>query len=94
MNFEEHLNKVLTKVNTIGLLRKLKAFLPHQSLVTVYKAFVRPNLNYGDITYNQTYNDSFHQNLESIQYNGTLAIIGTIRGTSREKFYQSFHKRR
>ena len=94
MNFEEHLNKVLTKVNTIGLLRKLKAFLPHQSLVTVYKAFVRPNLNYGDITYNQTYNDSFNQNLESIQYNGTLAIIGTIRGTSREKFYQSFHKRR
>ena len=35
-NFQEHLNKALSKVNkTIGLLRKLQAFLPLQSLVTV-----------------------------------------------------------
>ena len=48
-NFQEHLNKVLSKVNkTIGLLRKLQAFLPLQSLVTVYKAFIRPHLDYGD----------------------------------------------
>ena len=48
-NFQEHLNKVLSKVNkTIGLLRKLQAFLPRQSLVTVYKAFIRPHLDYGD----------------------------------------------
>ena len=48
-NFQEHLNKVLSKVNkTIGLLRKLQAFLPRQSLVMVYKAFIRPHLDYGD----------------------------------------------
>ena len=52
LNFQEHLNNVLSKVNkTIGLLRKLEAFLPRQSLVTVYKAFIRLYLDYGDIIY-------------------------------------------
>ena len=100
LNFQEHLNNVLSKVNkTIGLLRKLQAFLPRQSLVTVYKAFIRPHLDYGDIIYDQTYNESFHQKIETIQYNDALAIKGTIRGTSREKLYQelgleSLRKRR
>ena len=31
---------------------------------------------------------SFHQKLESIQYNACLAITGTIRGTLKEKLYQ------
>ena len=82
LNFQEHLNNVLSKVNkTIGLLRKLQAFLPCQYLVTVYKAFTRLHLDYGDIIYDQTYNESFHQKMESIQYNAALAITGAIRGT-------------
>ena len=40
------------------------------------------------ILYDQAYNMSFHQKLESIQYNACLAITGTIRGTSKEKLYQ------
>ena len=100
LNFQEHLNKVLIKVNkTIGLLWKLQAFLLHQSLVTIYKAFIRPHLDYRDIIYDQTYNDSFHQKMKSVQYNAVLAITDTTRGTSREKLYQelgleSLHKRR
>ena len=82
LNFQEHLSNALSKVNiTIGLLRKLLAFLPHQSLVTVYKVFRRLYLHYGDIIYDQTYNDSFHQKMESIQYNAALAITDATRGT-------------
>ena len=89
MNFQEQLNNVLSKVNkTIGLLHKLQSFLPCQSLVTVYKAFIRPHLDYEDIIDDQTYNESFHQKMESLQYNAALAIIGAVRGTSREKLYQ------
>ena len=33
------------------------------------------------------YNTSFHQRLESLQYNAALAITGVIRGTSKEKLY-------
>ena len=42
--------------------------------------FIRPHLDYGDITYDQAYNLSFHQILEWIQYNAVLALTGVIRG--------------
>ena len=71
LNFQEHLNNVLSKVNkTIGLLCKLEAFLLHQSLFTVYKVFIRPHLDYRDIIYDQTYNESFIKKWS--QYNITL----------------------
>ena len=38
--------------------------------------------------YDQTFNTSFHEKLESIQYIACLALTGTIRGTSKEKLYQ------
>ena len=49
--------------------------------------------------YDKAYNNSFHQNLEKIQYNSALSIIGVIRETSAEKIYQelgleSLEKRR
>ena len=89
LTFEEHLLNVIKTVNrTTGLLRKLQSVLPRITLVTIYKAFVRPHLDYGDILYDQAFNNSFHDRLESIQYNACLAITGAIRGTSREKLYQ------
>ena len=66
---------------TIGLLRKLQNILPRPSLLTTYKCFIRQHLDYGDIIYDQAYNLSFHQKLESIQYNVALALTGAIRGT-------------
>ena len=58
----------MSKVDkTIGLLRKLEVVLPRPSLITIYKAFIRPHLDYGDIIYDQAYKESFHQKLESIQ---------------------------
>ena len=36
----------------------------------------------------EAYNNTFHQKLESIQYNACLALLGAIRGSSREKNYQ------
>ena len=73
---------------TIGLLRKLSNLLPRQALVSIYKSFIRPHLDYGDVLYDQAFNNSFHAKIESIQYNACVAITGAIRGTSREKIYQ------
>ena len=53
----------------------------------MYKAFVRPHLDYGDMIYDKAYNETFHQKLESVQYNACLALSGAIRGSSREKLY-------
>ena len=89
LSFNEHLKMVFTKTNkTIGLLRSLQNLLPRSALLTIYKAFVRPHLDYGDVIYDQAYNNSFHEKLESVQYNACLAITGAIRGTSKEKIYE------
>ena len=89
LTLEDHYKTVLSKKNiTIGLLRKLQNLLPREALITIYKAFVRPHLDYGDVLFDQAFNASFHEKLESIQYNACLALTGTIRGTSKEKLYQ------
>ena len=80
---------MLCKINkTIRLIRKLQSLLPRSALITLYKSFVRPHLDYGDILYDQARNESFHLKLVSVQYNACLAITGAIRGSSREKLYQ------
>ena len=43
-------------IKTKGLLRKLHNFLPRAALTTIYKAFIRFHLDYGDILYDQVYN--------------------------------------
>ena len=89
LTFEEHLLNVFKKVNkTIGLLRKLQNLLPRTTLNTIYNAFVKPHLDYGDILYDQAFNSSFYNRLESVQYNACLAITEAIRDTSKEKLYQ------
>ena len=89
LTFEEHLLNVFKTVNrTIGLIRKLQNVLPRITLVTIYKAFVRPHLDYGNILYDQAFNNFFHDRLESISYNACFPIMGATRGTSREKLYQ------
>ena len=85
----EHYKTIFSKTNrTIELLRKLQNLLPRAALITIYKAFVRPHLDCDDVLYDQAFNASFHEKLESIQYNACLALIGTIRGTSKEKIYR------
>ena len=74
LTFEEHLKNVFNKTNKmIGLLKKLSNLLPRQALVTIYKAFIRPHLDYGDVLYDQAFNDSLHAKMESIQYNACLS---------------------
>ena len=69
-------------------MRKLNLLLPRSSLLTVYKCFIRPHLDYGDVIYDQPNLSSLTNKIESVQYNAALAITGAIRGTSKEKLYQ------
>ena len=67
LSYEYHLKFVLNKVKkTIGLHRKFQQSLPRQPLITIYKSFIRPHLDYGDIVYDRAFNESFHKNLESV----------------------------
>ena len=85
LTFEEDVNNVLAKVNkAVGLLCKFRNLLPKTALITIYKVFIRPHLDYGDVLYDQAFNKSFKEKLESIQYNACLALTGAIRGTSKK----------
>ena len=67
LDFKEHIKNVLNKVSkTMGLLRTLPKILRRPPLITIYKSFIRPHPGYGDIIYDQAYNVSFHEKLESI----------------------------
>ena len=86
---EDYLKNVSAKVNkTVGLSRKLRNLLPRTKLITIYKAFIRPHLDYDDVLYDQAFNSSFKEKLESIQNNVCMALTGAISGTSKEKIYQ------
>ena len=93
MRFQIHISwsscQVFTKVReSIGLLRKLKIYLPRAVLAKIFKTFVLSHLDNSDVLYGQALNSAFLDNLESIQYTACLSINGAIRGISRDKLYQ------
>ena len=49
------------------MIKKLRYSLPLKSLITIYKVFLRPLIDYGDIIYDQPYNESFCEKIESVQ---------------------------
>ena len=61
-------------------------YLPGSSLLTTYETFIRNQLDFADVIDDQAYN-SFHEKLESLQYNARLVITEAIRGTSLENLY-------
>ena len=67
-----------------SLLKVLWTFNLRPVSTGIYKTFVRPQLDHGDILCEKAYNSSFHQKIECGQYNRCLAITCAIRGTSKE----------
>ena len=57
------------------------------ALITIYKDFIRPHLDFGDILYDQAYITYFHPKLETTRYN-TCLLAAVIYGTWKEKLYQ------
>ena len=82
LSFDEHIQFILIKARKIiRLIRKLQPIIPRAALLTIYKSFLRPHLDYGDVIYDGTFNESFQNKLESVQCNVALAITGAIRGS-------------
>ena len=50
----------------IALLRKLQNIILRNSVLTIYKFFIHPHLDYGEIIYHQPNNGSLCQKTESI----------------------------
>ena len=69
-------------------MKKLSTPVSRKSFLTIFKSFVRPILDYGDIIYDKTHKGSFIEKIERLQYNACLVITGVFKGISRERLYQ------
>ena len=89
LSFKIHLKEKYAKVNRgIEISKKLSGYLPRHSLITLYKSFIQPDLDYADIIYDQRNNLNICNKIETCQYNAALAITAAIRGFSKERLYQ------
>ena len=90
LSFTNCINDKINKtLKGVGLLRKLSTLLPRQSLLTIYKSFIRPQLDYGDVIYDQLLNESRSNRIESVQYKAALAITGAVQGSSRKNYIRN-----
>ena len=88
LTFKKHVKDKLNKAYFgVGKIKRIRDILPRDSLVTIYKLFIRPHLDYGDVIYDQPNNYSFSDKIEQLQYKARLAITGAIQETSRERLY-------
>ena len=86
--FDRHVEEMILRANKgIGLITRLRRYLPRNSLLTIHKAFIRLHLDYGDVVYDYPGNACFMQKLEPVQYNASLVITDCFRGTSWDKLY-------
>ena len=101
LSFAKHLNEKIKKAKKIiGTIKHLSKYLPLKTLNQMYKAFVRPHLDYCDIIYhissflNQpslgvSLNHLMEQ-IEKIQYQAALAVTGAWQGSNRSQIYEEF----
>ena len=47
--------------------------------LNIYKSFMQPHIDYGDVIYNQNSQESFLSTIELIQYNAMLAIMERLK---------------
>ena len=88
-NFSKYINEKISKIQKrISVIKKLYNILPRNALLTMYKSFFRPYLDYSDIVYHQANNQSFSNKMKAVQYNLAFAITNTSKGTSRTKLYK------
>ena len=74
-------------------------YVSRSALEVIYKSYVRPHLDYGDVVYHipdknsktfDSVNDTIHPlmaRIESVQYEAACVVYGAWKGTSRDKLY-------
>ena len=73
------------------MLKALSKYVPRHTLNGIYKLYIRPHLDYGDVTYHIPH--AFHdtsqnvilisqmEKLESVQYSAVFAVTNAWKGT-------------
>ena len=56
----------------IGIIKRFSVSVPRKALLTIYKSFIRPHLDYRDILYDKPGNQNYPNKLEKVQYKHAL----------------------
>jgi len=97
LSFSKHIAEKIKKANKqLGIIKHIASFLPIKALDQMYKARVRPLLDYCDVIYHipstQTQQGGvlhfLMKELEKVQYQAALAITGTWQGSNQSKLYE------
>ena len=87
LNFRKHISEKIKIANKgLALLKFLSKYTTRKTLNFMYRIYVRPHLDYGDVIYHNQSLESMHL-IESVQYNAALIVSGCWKGTSRTKLY-------
>ena len=80
-NFKKHNDKNICKdKKRYRNIRKGLSFHTKFSIADNIETFIRTQLDYGDIVYDQPSNASFSDKIELVQYSDVLATTWTIKG--------------
>lgn len=99
LTFKKHIEeKIKTANKGLGLLRYLKKYADRNVLEKIYKMYIRPHLDYGDVIYHGQTNEISNLT-ESVQYRAGLIVSGCWKGTNKLKLYhelgwESLYQRR
>ena len=92
LNFQSHVReKIVSARRGIGVIRYMSRYITREVLDQMYKLYVRPHLDYGDIIYHKydpELNLDFTKKLEATQYSAVLAVSGAWCGTNKYKLYE------
>ena len=92
LTFLSHIKEAIVKARWgIEIIRFLSKYVTHDVLDQIYKLYVRPHLDYGDIIYHKydpEFKFHFTKRFESTQYSAALAVSGAWRGTNTDKIYE------
>ena len=61
---------------SVGMLWKVKKFLPKKTLISLYQAFVQSHLLYGIVTWGPSISSNTLNQLQFLQNNSIRAIVG------------------
>jgi hypothetical protein len=76
LNFEDHMNEKINKANSImGLIRPTFTYIDEPTFLMLYKALVRPHLEYANSVWNLSKKKHI-TSLENVQHRATKLIPG------------------
>ena len=76
LNWQTHLDSIVTKVSKgIGMIRRMKAFVPQMTLISVYNAIILPHFDYCSLVWD-TCSNYLLEKLQKMQNRAARVITG------------------